>query len=282
MRHQFICLFLFSNVLFAQSSNYLIVENPSQLRILNKFEQTLGQSESAKLYPFMPLEIIDSRVLMSDHLTTGIKVKSGTDIYILLSDANGQPVNIASAGSWKIYEGVKPVPDTISILIENRIYLHEGTGPASSILRPLKMGEKALRVFSWNGWTYLYSMTTQKAGWASLGMPGESWHKISVPDMKFLSLSEIESDIQGVLDKTNSLLYDIFNALNKVEQRSEVPPRWELKRENNKMACVIMPTDKAPAFMESIVALRLEIENTLIGTPFKVLRHGFVIEIEKR
>ncbi|MBL7961382.1 hypothetical protein JNL27_14205, partial [bacterium] len=204
MRRHFIFLLVFvTTPLFAQTSDYLIVENPFELRILNKFEQTLGQTESTKLYPFMPLEIINSRILMSDHLTTGIKVRSGTDIYILLSDANGQPVNIASAGSWKIYYGVKAFSDTITILQENAMGLYSGIIPSSSVNRSLRSTEKLLRIFLWDKWTYVYSMTDHKAGWVALRLEGESWTKLSAPKTKLFVLSDLEISIQGVVDNAN-------------------------------------------------------------------------------
>ena len=265
--------------LTAQSSNCLILEKPSELRILNKFEQTLGPSESLKLYPFMSFEIIHDRVLMSDRITTAIKVKSGETMYFLLSDANGQPIHISAAGSWKMYYGVHTLSDTIVILKDDEIALQTGIAPQQSEIRFLKKDEKALRLFSWNGWTYLYVFHEHSAGWTQLGSRGTSWNTGNTAKANRITLSDVESNIQDVIDRTNSLLKDIYAALNRIEQRNETPPHWELKREKNKLICALVPDSARVAFTESTKSLKQEFENNLIGMPFKVLQRGLVIEI---
>lgn len=278
-RYLFFLLFIFVTSAWAQSTDYLIVENPAELRILNKFEQSLGPSESARLYKFMPFERVRTYMLLSDRMTTAMLVKHGANSYFILTDTDGEPVNIRSAGAWKMYNGARPLSDTVVAALDDKMNLLIGVSPQNPIIRTLKKGEKAVRIFSWHGWIYLYLLDDRIAGWVETGVQNEAWEKLSPMTQKKTDLSAVIRDVQKIVDETNAITREIFNALNKIEPRSVRPPQWELKHENGKLICVLLPAESYRAYSESMNALRREFENALIGTPIKLRQEGSRIEL---
>jgi len=266
---------IFSLHLFAQSGNFLIIENPRELRILNRFEQTVS-SESGRFYPFMAFQILNPHLMTGDGFTPAMQVQHGGQIFYFLIDDSGRPINIEHAGRWKNYSATKLLGDTITIL-SDKVILDEDLSPGSSRTRAIQTGSKYLRLFAWNKWTCVESLAADAGGWAALGTRGTDWEKIEYGNEGRTASVDIESNIQIILMEANTLLDRIFNAINRKEKRNLTTPRWEFRREKDTMVCAL--NGASSPFEESTMALKREIENLLLGTNLVVTVKENTIEI---
>ena len=82
----------------AYAVDYLIVDNPSYLHILNRYEQNLSPAEYSNLPEYCPLRVVDDNVMLSDSYTTAMKVEFSGQEYYLTKDPEGNLRESFSSG----------------------------------------------------------------------------------------------------------------------------------------------------------------------------------------
>ncbi|MBX7153305.1 hypothetical protein K1X84_16885 [bacterium] len=256
----------------AQTIDVFVVEKPQTLRLLNRYEQSLGESEISKLYLFMPFEILRSRVIMSDGFTTAMKVRNGTDDYFILTDSPGKPINLESAGSFKVIYQVLKLNDTV--LVRHPIDLLQGTEPGKTVTGVINQNEPAIRFFKAGNWTYV--RTFKGTGWVRIEKDGYSF--LHEPSSKKQPI-DIESLLQPIIAESNTVLKKLFTVLNRQNATDKSIPQWRVQKVQKKIICTLSPSDWSHTFTESRNLLHREIANVLLGIPCKTRLTDSAIEI---
>jgi hypothetical protein len=84
-------IFIFAT-LPAANSDYLIVDNPAALHILDVYEQRLSQEAKKSLTSHMPFRILEEHHLLSDTYTEAVKTICDGTIYYLVKNNQGKIV----------------------------------------------------------------------------------------------------------------------------------------------------------------------------------------------
>lgn len=256
---------------YAQTADVLIVEKPPALRLLNRYEQSLGESEMARLYTFMPFEILRPQVILSDGFTTAMKVRNGADDYFILTESPGKPINLSSAGHVKMFYQTRPLNDTV--LIQHSIDVSQGIEPGKVHAGVIGQNAPAVRFFKAGNWTYLRTLIG--TGWAQIDK--NDYTILRTPSNK--QPADVESLIQPIIAEANTVLKNLFVVLNRHDAADKSIPQWQLRKEQKKYMCTLTPSDSDYSFTESSKLLAREITNALLGIPCRTRLTDSGIEI---
>lgn len=256
----------------AQTADVLIVEKPQALRLLNRYEQSLGESEMARLYSFMPFEILRPQVILSDGFTTAMKVRNGADDYFILTESPGKPINLSSAGGVKMFYQTWSLNDTV--LIQRSIDVSQGIEPGKIHAGVIGQNAPAVRFFKAGSWTYLRTLIG--TGWAQIG--SEDFTTLRAPSSQKQPI-DVESLLHAILDQSNTVLRNLFVALNRRNGTHKSIPQWQLQKNHKKIICTLTPSGLPHAFTETNRQLQREIANALLGIPCKTQLTDSGIEI---
>ena len=148
--------------LFGQSSDYLIINQPQSLQILNRYEQSLSISELARLPAFLPVEILDSKVQLSDNYSFAFKIRFGGKEYFLPQDITNRLLKEKHAS---IIKNVFQVADTITILEDNKFTL-KTPDPEKSDRISISKYTRVIRIFrKGNEYYVLIPGALNRYGW---------------------------------------------------------------------------------------------------------------------
>lgn len=282
-------LFALSGLLPARAADFLIVENPRELVIYDKFQQRIDVRQETPLAPYQPLQIIDDDGYLSDGFTPCIKVQADHSLYFLLADERRQLLHADRIGFHRVFDNCTPLRDTVEVLANQALFITQNPAPESTPRAQrfyLEKGERLLRLFAYRGRVYVKNPGGEpQYGWSNLANESRerSWRIYRRTAAVAESIPpEIVQRVESRIAETNRVLAELFAYLNAQTGQRRTPPRWIVEVEANRVHCVLEGAPSPHAFPESAGQLVDHLENALLGAPYRVsLRQG-AIEVSRK
>ncbi len=277
-----ISILAFGHLHASQHTDFLIIENPAVLKIYDRYQQELSAAEKSRRLAFAPLRIINERELLGDQITESIHVRLGShDDYFIIKSNNGKMLNQDKAGQVDKLKNCVVVGDSIRIKKDGMVTLSTAAGKIK-----LSAGSHLIRNFKYKNRYYVYLPAPQKRyGWLTLNSNG-AWELIkqkqtAKADNEFLSM-DARSDILQVFKNVNRLYQKYFDFFNQKTFKHEQPPRWDVQIGGSDVQAVFIPDSLFNEFKESAAFTRRQLENALIGSPYRITMRNNRLIISKK
>ena len=266
---------------FSQSNkNFLIVENPFELKIYNKYEQNLSPVDSSYLQPFCPIEIIDGKTLLSDNYTPAFIGKIENQSFYFLKPEKNLPLNKLFTSYSKQYKNVQGLMDTIQIVMDNKIVLYNEMDKNQR--QTLVPDTKLFRIFRKGTKTYVKILSELPIyGWCELSNKNTWIYYHSPTKKKNEDIADVESVIKNKLVETNSVIKKLFNHFNHLNRVQVQYPYWTYLIKENEFVCTMLNNENNYDFTESTNILINELQLSLSHTSYKVLWYSNEILVQK-
>jgi len=272
----FVCIF--STLLQAQKAEYLIVNEPDYLHILDNYEQRMPESS---LLPFSPFKIINKDVILSDDYTNALKVSLTTSSFYIVKDNDGKIFTSRSELKLIKYQNTTSLYDTIRVR----------TGKELEILFPdikvnesiiVKEGTRLQRIFNTRSLIYVFLPGKyNKYGWIRMS-DSQNWETFR-PTNIFPDKDSFEITFNQIRSKTEevNLLYTkIFEYMNIKSGRTDQPPQWQISEDMNKLILQFTPQRHQQQFNKSITKFIQEIKYLLPDSDYTILLNNNSSQIE--
>jgi hypothetical protein len=269
-----------SGVAGTDAVQFLVVERPDRLVLLNRYQQNLSASELALFRPFAPLKVLNMRDHLGDGFTPCMRVELEGGEYFVVRETDGRLSGELRAGRSRTYMGTALSRDTVQVLARGlRFVRADGSGGTS-----LSTGEKLIRVFSANGMTYVLRRSNPPSyGWVALTPAGarrewQAQHGVSMPHETGIP-GRVRDSVQAALARTNVLLAHLYSFFSQQTGRPKEAPQWHLEASSSMLRCTLMGGSPERDFPESTRYLVRDIETFVLGTGLGVYRLAERIEI---
>lgn len=262
------------SVIFSQQrADFIVIEKPQRLTILNQYQQQISAQEKSSLKPFSPYRIIADDEMLGDGLTLCTKVEaSGATMYFVKEEAG----ELIGAEDARTYRNVVALADTITIIKRNVIELFDAGGRRRS---PLAEGTRLRRVFQSSRLTYVHVLASGAFGWVNLrGGENEKWMVVRAATTE-KTLDQLLPDIQLKLNGVNAQLAKLYDIWNRKTTEYRIPPQWSLQPSGNALVATLSGDSLAQFYRESTRWLSKDIELLLLGTNFRTAATTGRIEI---
>lgn len=261
---------------------FLVVERPAQLMLLNRYQQNLNPRELVLFQPFTPLKILRTRDLLGDGFTPCMRVELEGVEYYLIRETNGRLAGEGLAGKQRLYQGLALPYDTVRVL-SNGLSFVGADGSGGTVVRA---GEMLIRVFSSAGMTYVKRAGAQKVyGWVTLtaSRAQRDWSlQRHVPVEETTIPGHVRDSVQALIARTNSLLANLFVYFKGRTGRARETPRWQMETSPAALRCTLLGGSPDRDFPESTRYLVRDLETFILGTNLGVFRSSGSIEIRPR
>ena len=263
----------------AQRADYLIVENPSSLIILDKYEQ----NSSTEFLPFAPFRILEEHTLLSDDLTPALKVElQGKKLFIIRND-DGKIARQESSGYLHIFRNCTPLGDSIRVLKDRSLLFYEKYFNQKPNQRDyLQKNDILIRIFKYKQSYYVKRINRSPAyGWCRLPV-SKSWRKLEQQSAGQPILSEsLRLRIKTFIAQINRTYENYFDYFNRTYNRHFSPPRWQISESDNGMdlAFVGLPYGNLKRSNEVVVR---NLETLLLGSGFTVSQIDDMLHIRSK
>jgi hypothetical protein len=265
----------------AERADFLIIENPASLKIYDRYQQELSTAEKTERLAFAPLRIINENELLGDQITVSTHVRLGRrNDYFIIKDNSGKLLNQSDAGKIEKLKNCMLINDNILIKKDAALTLKTS---ASTI--PLPAGSRLLRVFKYKTRYYVYRLQPRGIyGWLILNNTS-AWEVIKEKATlkagnEFLSI-ETRDDILKIFKKVNRLYERYFDFFNQKTLKHDLAPRWDVQIGDKAVQAEFRPDSLFNEFKDSAAFTRRQLENVLIGTPYRISMQGSRLIISK-
>jgi hypothetical protein len=250
----------------------MIVERPTRLTVLNRYQQNVTGPEKAVLQPYVPMVVVKRHDMLGDGFTPCMRVEiNGTDFFIL-RDGAGRLAGEAQAGVVAAIEGTLHPGDTISVLRPGTVTL---TAPGATTTVMLAAGERLVRIFSRGAQTYVRRTTgTQPYGWVELAASteGRLWGSVRLAAALPSHVPpRVTEQVRSALSATNTKIAGIFTFLAGRGEGRKATPRWEMQPEGNLLRCTLLGGSTIRDFPESTRYLMREVQDRIAGSGFRTV-----------
>jgi len=276
----FIVLVFFVDGFSQSNKNFLIVENPFELTIYNKYEQNLSFNDSSYFLQYCPIEIIAEDTVLSDDYTPVFIGKIENQSFYFLKPEKNIP-NSKFFNSYSNYvKNAKSLMDTIQIADDNKILFYNAMDKNQK--EQLAIDTKLVRIFKKVSRTYAKNLTPPvKYGWCDLRNKN-SWTVYKSPKKEIIeNITEIESLIKAKLFEVNEMLTKLFSHFNQINKKNVPIPYWTFVNQENKFVCTLLNNESNYDFNESTSTLINELQLTLAHTSYNVIWQSNEILIHK-
>lgn len=262
---------------------FLIVEHPDRLLILNRYQQALVPQDAAVTQPFAPMRILKLRDMLGDGFTPCARVEVDGGEFFLIREGDGRLVGEARAGLIRSCSGELLPRDTVHVLEGGTLQIAPPEGEGG---RFLGAGERIIRFFSSGTRTYVKCPGHSPAyGWVTLlpRMEEKQWG-MTRPAASAASLipPSITDSVQAALTRTNVLLANLFRFFNARRGQDKRAPQWRLDVAQSSLVCTLLNGSPERDFPESTGYLVKDLQNFVLGTDFGVFRSPGAIEIRSK
>lgn len=272
--------FIFFNLLFvialsAQSTgDFLIVENPRELVILNKFKQPINNSEKGVFAKNKPLLVTKHEGLLNDGVRGYTEVEINNNKFYILKEIKGKYYGEQNVGVIQKYLNKRYYYDTLKIISSSGNILYNVNKKDKKILNE---GELIVRVFEDRNLIYV-KLSDNSYGWLQLGKIDVDFTLIKTGRKSSVHFSKsIISKIKEKFEYANKINERIFSELNKIKDKKITAPRWKVVVTKKMISATL---DKEfEKFNESNKLLVNKLETVVIGTGLKVRLNKNNIEI---
>jgi len=247
----------------------LLVEHPDGLRILDRYQQSVPHPESRGVLPWVPIQIVAARDMLSDGFTPAMRVTIHEETFFLLTDERGNLLHLDDAGRRVWHRNVVTVDDTIEIL--HSLALRE---PASTLRTPLQAGTRVRREFRAGSETYVSLLTSPgRFGWLIIqqGDRGRLWQQETrQTGTTATPVQAAEVRVRHILRSVNVVLDSLYAFLNTHARSVRRPPHWELQGSDGTLHCTLEGLQDPEAMEESTAVLAKRIELAVSGAGLRV------------
>jgi hypothetical protein len=252
------------------AAEFLIVERPANLSVLNSYEQEATAAERAFLRPFAPLRVLDADILLSDGFTRSMRIEVGGEVLFLLLDEQGALAGHGAPGLVRTHSLAVPLGDSIVVLRGEKLTFSPSGGPS----RTLSAGEHLVRVFRSRQQTYCaIGGASPEYGWVDFSSvpEGTAWKRLEggvapqaaiTPD----AVTKIRNRLSGV----NRVLQSLYSRFNAETGRTDPAPHWEMNTTERGIVCALTGTVRPGLFAQSTEILSREIQNIVLGSGVRV------------
>jgi hypothetical protein len=264
------------------ADQFLVVERPAGLMLLNRYQQNLSPQELALLQPFTPFRILRTRDLLGDGFTPCMRVEMAGVEYFMVRETDGRLAGESRAGKQRLYQGVALPHDTVRVLGGGLRFLGADGGGG----RFLRAGEMLVRVFSSSGMTCVKQVGHQPVyGWVTLTAAGaqREWSlQRRVPVAETAIPAQVRDSIRAAIVRTNTLMANLFAYFRSRTGRARETPRWQVEESPAALRCTLLGGSPDRDFPESTRYLVRDLETFVLGTNLGVFRSSGSIEIRSR
>jgi len=272
----------FITPVISQTFDVIILQKPRYLMAYDAFQQSLAPSQLAMIQPFVPMKIIKTRDVLSDGLTSCMKVEVDGDILFLLNDNSGKLAGWNKLGTVRIYKRKVFLQDTISI-IESRKIIFENSADGSQSY--LTAGERCVRYFEDEGSVYIKCIGKDPVfGWIKTLSTEEGilWKKVHVADIRSEFSSVLRERIYGRVQQMNQILAQVYTLLNRESGKRLTAPQWYANPQSESLSFTLIPNSAIDLYPKSVELLKISLQTYLLGISYNVLITGNKIEIKPR
>ncbi|HGY56192.1 MAG TPA: hypothetical protein ENK44_10845 [Caldithrix abyssi] len=262
----FFCITTVSSVV-AQRADYLIVENPNALLILNKYEQ----NSTADFPSFTPFRILEEYTLLSDAVTPALKVRGEGKPLFIVRDEKGKIIGEQAAGYTAVFRKCVPVGDTVRVLRDRSILIYEKYFVKNARRSQfLKKNDILIRLFKYKNVYYVKRINRSPTyGWCRFPK-GNGWRKLERQAAGQPLLSEdLRLRIKAFMTRINLTYENYFNYFNKVYHNQIPVPRWEVRETDERMELRFSGLSTGQLRRSTEVLIR-NLETLLLGSGYAV------------
>jgi|GEM_PF-6341781 len=227
---------LSQNLLYSQTedkADFLLIENPVNLTIYNRYQQTLTEKEKLEFEHFTPFLVVESYGSFGDGLRNYIKAEYKGIDYFILAEKEFEPVNSKSAGKIVLLKNKSVIRDTVIIISNNKMTQRL---PNSREVANLQSGERLYRVFKDVSEYYVYNLNDGKYGWVKFASFPEKkfWSKEGeVYTAQGMGYLETLSKIDTRVEEYNKVILALYQHFNEKKQTNLATPYWAVNEQKN-------------------------------------------------
>jgi hypothetical protein len=264
----------------SRSADFLIAENPSQLRLLNAFQQTFTRQSHQAIPPFTPFRILNKSMFLSDGLTPAMKCAFAGKIYFILLDEDGRVLGAQPP----ILTGCRVISDTMVVSGSVRVNFTRGPdkiSPGGGNGRILTSGESVIRFFSYNGayytalpgnpLTFGWCQVASESAWTRPS-PNAEQKTAQLPD-------DAVHRLRRACENYNSAAQRIFGFYKNRTGKELSPPQWIMTANNGQWTLELTDHRQVFDLGNSVTVLQSELEAILRQTGYYVRNRSGIITI---
>lgn len=284
IRFTLLLVLLFTALYAKEKSDYLIVENPEQLQILNRYQQKVREADQLNLMPFMPWKIISRDMLLSDGFSGAMEVEFNGRIFFLVLNEENELIAQNSNNDIRIIEQVTAIEDMYRIERDKSVLFSKIPINQRDPRFPrnyLQKGDLLKAVFKKGPDYFVFRIDESQYGWIRYSgyavkklEPKEVEQEVRLPQTAITRVRE-------KLDDLNNLFRKLYSDLNESYSVNNNTPVLTMESSNNHIT-INLPTGFAENYSKSLTYLINDLENILIGSPFSVVRTNDVLEIKTK
>ncbi|MEO7958320.1 MAG: hypothetical protein ABIW76_16675 [Fibrobacteria bacterium] len=258
-----------------KSFDFLILENPASLEILNRYEQALTSAEKRKILPLAPLKIAAEKAVLGDGITPVMEVDyEGQAYYLIRKGWTENPPAMHRHRGCRLEDGGEK-------LAGSDIGCTRGAAPGGRSAT-LQAGDAVQAVFTCGSQSYL-KRTGAKVEYLWCPAGGPFVAKDKSPAIGETGLSpDMQSLLRSRLESANATYASYTQAFNRLTGESRKPPLWDCSFSKDGMRCRLEGGMRSEDLEKSTVLLVNELRNSLTGKPFDVTMEKSGIEVTPR
>lgn len=261
-------------------SDFLIIGNPSECGLYDQYEQPLPPAQKKRLLPGTPFRIVNNAQFMGDQITRGMHLSYHSASFYLMLDDKGNPAALPSSALPSTYRNCTPLFDTVLITAPAvKMYPRYPSSGNSTII---KKGERAIRVFSFRGSTYLLRSLQPRYGWSRLN--DGSFRRPPTNDRsKKSDYTHLHKRIMIRLENANRRYDTLFHYFNSITRQQKSVPFWDYSENDGNHSYRLNGSRETVAQLEKSTRYIVDdIEAILLGKPFSATCKEGVITIGSR
>ncbi len=267
---QIILLFtLFTGIAYNQTADFLIVENPSELSIYNKYQQSISSQIQKQLALFAPFRIVEEDEVLSDQISHASRVIFDDNIYFLIKDEEGDYI-LDKNEYFRIFKNCKLLGDTIKVLRKRRVFIFSKPEYFDRKSKHIYLDENqhCIRIFKYKNLFYVkVPGDSMIYGWTQL--PRSGWELCHESAIMLVAIPDnLISRLKIRIDSANQDYENFFNYFNKKYDQENVIPYWNLKISNYEIHGTLNDPSLANKLKNSNRYLMQDIDNIFLGSNF--------------
>jgi hypothetical protein len=262
-------------------ADVLILENPSHLRVLDRYQRSVLSPEKIGITRYTPIVMRNTNDILSDGFTPCARVEVNGNLFFLVRDSDSRLVGAESFGYQAFYRRAFILGDTVEIRHGGRLLIQSVRRTASSYL--LK-GQRLERLFAHEGLTYVRQVAAGEEvfGWVTLGRSGRGsiWRVITTtPSSPPPETAQVLDRVKTVVQEVNAVLAGLYAFLNQETGERKTAPRWEVSLAGSAIICTLRSESTVTSFQESTAQLARSLETVVLATRRRVVAQPGRIEL---
>jgi hypothetical protein len=255
-------------------ADFLIIEKPSRLTILDEYETPLSESKRKKLPRWAPMRIVEEKALLGDMITEAAHVRLGNEDYYLLMDEEGNYEGRAMAGKISRLRNCRPLYDTVTVSRAGAIRFEGSTASR------LPKGAELLRAFESGGrWFCLWLEEPSRYKWVRGSAQALSKREIPKEKKSFGISPSTAQRIRRHFESVNETYARYFSYFSSRSGKDKSVPRWEAIREDGQVIRYALSSAPGVELEKSTEHLVDELRGRLVSEDVEVVHEKNAIEV---